>query len=122
MFATGRFCTFGCFLACVAAFLPRPGFAADVDNGSRLAHRWCQACHVVSPTQTGASTDAAPPFTEIAVKPDFNAGKVALFLFDPHPKMPDMSLTRSEAADLAAYIGSLAKWHLRLRVARWNRI
>ncbi|MGB8525505.1 MAG: cytochrome c, partial [Rhodoplanes sp.] len=26
---------------------------------------------------------------------------------DPHPKMPDMSLTRTEAADLAAYILSL---------------
>jgi hypothetical protein len=28
-------------------------------------------------------------------------------LLDPHPKMPDMGLTRSEAADLAAYIASL---------------
>ena len=29
-------------------------------------------------------------------------------LTDPHSKMPNMSLTRTEAADLAAYIGSLA--------------
>jgi len=26
---------------------------------------------------------------------------------DPHPKMPDMSLTREEIADLVAYIGTL---------------
>jgi hypothetical protein len=27
----------------------------------------------------------------------------ALFLLNPHPRMPDMNLSRSEAADLAAY-------------------
>jgi hypothetical protein len=32
-----------------------------------------------------------------------------MFLLDPHPKMPDMSLTRTEAGDLAAYIASLGK-------------
>jgi hypothetical protein len=50
-----------------------------------------------------------PPFAAIAAKPGFDAVKIAVFLLDPHPKMPDISLTRSEAADLAAYIGSLAK-------------
>ena len=44
-----------------------------------------------------------------AVKELNDAAKVAMFLLDPHPKMPDMSLTRSEAADLAAYIASLAR-------------
>jgi hypothetical protein len=28
-------------------------------------------------------------------------------LLDPHPKMPDMALSRAEAADLAAYIATL---------------
>jgi hypothetical protein len=32
---------------------------------------------------------------------------IALFLLDPHPKMPDMGLSWTEAADLAAYIASL---------------
>jgi hypothetical protein len=40
-------------------------------------------------------------------KPDFDAAKIALFLLDPHPKMPDMGLSRKEAADLAAYIATL---------------
>ena len=89
-------------------FLPRPGMAADADNGKRLAQRWCQACHVVAEGPR-ASTDGAPPFATIAVQPDFNAAKIALFLLDPHPKMPNMSLTRLEAGDLAAYIGTLAR-------------
>jgi hypothetical protein len=35
--------------------------------------------------------------------------KTSLFLLDPHPKMPDMGLSRAEAAALAAYISTLAK-------------
>jgi hypothetical protein len=93
----------------VLGLLPQCGWAADADNGSRLAHRWCEACHVVTPTQHRAATDQAPPFATIARRPGFSASRVALFLLDPHPKMPDMSLTRYEAADLAAFIASLAR-------------
>jgi mono/diheme cytochrome c family protein len=84
-----------------------PALAADADNGGRLAHRWCAACHVVSATQRQSTTDQAPPFATIAKIPGFDAAKIALFLLDPHPKMPDMALSRSEAADLAAYIAML---------------
>jgi hypothetical protein len=91
----------------MAILCAQPGFAADANNGSRLAHRWCEACHVIAPTQSRSSTDQAPPFATIAARPDFDAARLALFLLDPHPKMPDMALTRTEAADLAAYIGSL---------------
>ena len=58
--------------------------------------------------QKQASTDAAP-FDAIAAKSDFTPEKVAFFLLDPHPKMPNFPLSRNEAADLAAYIGSLRK-------------
>jgi len=81
-----------------------PAFAADSNNGERLAQRWCAACHVVSAAQRSATTDQAPPFATIAKMPSFDAAKVALFLLDPHPKMPDMGLSRTEAGDLAAYI------------------
>ena len=94
-------------LASMAILCAQTGLAADVNNGSRLAHRWCEACHVIAPTQSRSSTDQAPPFATIAARPDFDAARIALFLLNPHPKMPDMALTRSEAADLAAYIGSL---------------
>jgi len=88
----------------VATFMLTPAaIAADADNGARLAQRWCAACHVVAPGQQQASADV-PAFATIANRPDFNEAKLAFFLLDPHPKMPNMGLTRNEAADLAAYI------------------
>ncbi|SRR5260370_30106751 len=82
--------------------------AADADHGAELAKRWCATCHVVDGDQKQASVDV-PPFAAIARKSDFTPEKVAFFLLDPHPKMPNFPLSRSEAADIAAYIGSLRK-------------
>jgi mono/diheme cytochrome c family protein len=82
--------------------------AADADHGADLARRWCASCHVVSAEQARASADV-PPFAAIAAKTDFTPERVAFFLLDPHPKMPNFPLSRSEAADIAAYIASLRK-------------
>ncbi len=82
--------------------------AADAYHGADLAKRWCAACHMVDADQKQASADV-PPFATIASKSDFTPEKVAFFLLDPHPKMPNFPLSRNEAADLAAYIGSLRK-------------
>jgi hypothetical protein len=38
--------------------------------------------------QKDANTDT-PPFAAIARKADFTPEKVAFFLLDPHPKMPN---------------------------------
>jgi mono/diheme cytochrome c family protein len=81
-------------------------FAADANRGEELARRWCASCHVVHSDQKSAVIEA-PPFATIARRPDFNAATIAMFLLDPHPKMPDMGLSRDAAADLAAYIGTL---------------
>ena len=62
-----------------------PAFAADPNNGERLAHRWCAPCHVVASSQR-VPTGEAPPFATIATKPDFDSAKLAFFLLDPHPK------------------------------------
>jgi mono/diheme cytochrome c family protein len=97
------------FLAAAATGLSAPvALAADADHGADLARRWCAACHVVDGDQKQASTDA-PPFAAIAAKSDFTPEKVAFFLLDPHPKMPNFPLSRNEAADLAAYIGAQRK-------------
>lgn len=85
-----------------------PAFAANPDNGLTLAQRWCATCHVVDGDQKRASADV-PPFAAIAQKQDFTPEKVAFFLLDPHPKMPNFPLSRSEAADIATYIGTLRK-------------
>ena len=80
--------------------------AANAINGKRLAERWCASCHVVEPGQARGNTQA-PPFSEVAKKPGITAASIALFLMVPHPKMPDMGLSRTEAGDIAAYIASL---------------
>jgi mono/diheme cytochrome c family protein len=80
--------------------------AADADHGAVLAKRWCAACHLVDGGQTQANADVLP-FAAIARKSDFTPEKVAFFLLDPHPQMPNFPLSRNEAADIAAYIGSL---------------
>lgn len=91
----------------VAIMANTPAMAADPHNGERLAHRWCEACHVVSPTQRRPASDQAPPFATIAKMPHFDAPEIALYLLTPHPRMPDMNLTRTEAGDLAAFITTL---------------
>jgi mono/diheme cytochrome c family protein len=91
------------FLLIFAAGLTDCVFAADARKGEILAKRWCTACHVVSSDQQQGTTQA-PPFSAVANKLDFNETTVAYFLLIPHPRMPDMNLSRSEAADLAAYI------------------
>jgi mono/diheme cytochrome c family protein len=82
--------------------------AAGAGHGGDLAIRWCAACHSVDGEQKQVNADVLS-FPAIARKPDFTPEKVAFFLLDPHPKMPNFPLSRNEAADLGAYIGSLRK-------------
>jgi mono/diheme cytochrome c family protein len=91
------------FVLTFAAGLTDRVLAADARKGEILAKRWCTTCHVVSSDQQ-QGTAQAPPFSAVASKSDFNETTVAYFLLTPHPRMPDMNLSRSEAADLAAYI------------------
>ncbi len=98
------FCTAA--IGVFAADIVRSALAADASNGKRLAELWCSACHVVTVSQRQASADA-PPFEEIAKRPNFSERGLATFLLDPHAKMPNMNLTRIEADEIAAYIGTL---------------
>jgi mono/diheme cytochrome c family protein len=87
----------------LAAALVGEASAADARKGETLAKRWCATCHIVSIDQQRGTTQS-PPFSAIANRPEFDETKLAFFLLTPHPRMPDMNLSRSEAADLAAYI------------------
>ncbi|HXH43555.1 MAG TPA: cytochrome c [Bradyrhizobium sp.] len=80
--------------------------ASDAGHGADLAKRWCASCHVVANGQTQANADV-PSFASVANKPDFSPERLAFFLLDPHPKMPNFPLSRTEAGDIAAYIASL---------------
>jgi mono/diheme cytochrome c family protein len=83
-------------------------YGADAEHGLALAKRWCASCHIVSPEQQQASADV-PPFATIARSPNFDARLLAYFLLNPHPKMPDLPLSRTAADDIAAYIATLKK-------------
>jgi mono/diheme cytochrome c family protein len=104
--AFGRHAAFA--LGVWASITGAAAMPADPARGEKLARHWCASCHIVANDQKGGA-DSAPPFATIARKPGFNAGKIAQFLMDPHPKMPDMQLSRDEAKDLGAYIASLAQ-------------
>lgn len=75
-------------------------------SGKVIAERWCAACHIVSPEQTTGSADL-PTFMSIAKAAADDTDPLEAFLADPHPVMPDMSLTRQEIRDLVAYVASL---------------
>ncbi|WP_294536550.1 cytochrome c [uncultured Rhodoblastus sp.] len=89
----------------LAALAPSAAFAyVDAGRGENIARRWCAPCHVAAPDQKSASADV-PPFLSLArSKTD---QELAAFLTDPHPKMPNLHLSREEIADLVAYIRSL---------------
>ena len=71
--------------------------AADAQKGETLAKRWCATCHIVASNQQRGTTQS-PPFSAIASKPGFNETALAYFLLMPHPRMPDLNLSRREAA------------------------
>ena len=89
-----------------AALTSPVALAENASHGEELAKRWCASCHVVADDQTHAA-DNVPTFASVARRPGISAERIASFLSDPHPKMPDMQLSRPETADLAAYIMSL---------------
>ena len=96
------------FYSLLPAMLAASGaLAADADNGKRLAETRCVTCHIVSPSERRVVTDA-PPFEAIARKFASNPETLVFSILDPHPRM-NMTLTRQEARDVAAYINALAK-------------
>jgi mono/diheme cytochrome c family protein len=80
--------------------------AADAEHGEQLAKQWCSSCHLVTSQQT-ASADSAPPFRTIAENTGISSGNLRAWLADPHPPMPDLSLSVREIDDLTAYVMSL---------------
>jgi mono/diheme cytochrome c family protein len=102
-----RFLLRGALACLLLSALPVCTYAADAANGEMIAKRWCAACHLVAPEQTRASADV-PSFAAVA-RMKLPPESLKAFLSDPHPRMPNMNLTRSEIDDIVAYIGSLGQ-------------
>ena len=90
----------------LAIFAATAALAADADNGKQLAVMRCMPCHGI-PGQPG-DVAKATPFEVIAQKFTPTPQALAFWILDPHPRM-NLTLTRREAEDIAAYINNLAK-------------
>jgi len=79
----------------------------DIEHGRRLAERWCAACHATGPAPT--RFNRALPLAAIAARQDVSSEMIASFLLLPHATMPNASLSRKDAQDLAAFIMDMRK-------------
>ena len=79
--------------------------AGDAAAGQKLAREWCSSCHYVG--FGSAASDAAPAFAEIANDPSATPERWRNWLIDPHPPMPNFSLSRGELDAIVAYLESL---------------
>ena len=99
--------SFGRCLMIAATFGAQSALATDADNGKRIAQARCAPCHIVVSSQREELANSTP-FGAIARKPGFDAEMLAYLILDPHPRM-NMTITRDEAGDIAAYIATFAK-------------
>ena len=90
------------------AALAVPAAAADADAGKALALQWCSSCHLVSNDQTTASSTSLPSFYDMAKDSGWTEDTLKVFLANPHPKMPNMTLSNNDISDLSRYILTLA--------------
>jgi mono/diheme cytochrome c family protein len=93
-------------LALGAMLFVHSAIAADVDNGKRLAEARCAACHFGTSGERGQVADS-PPFDSVARKYAANPQLLVFAILNPHPRM-NLTITRREAEDLAAFINTLA--------------
>src|SRR4029453_13683773 len=96
---------YGSLLA--AALGAQSAIAADEDNGKRLAQQHCSPCHVVEP---GSRRELAnsPPFGPLPQKLGAAPKWICFAILSPHPRM-NLTPSRRDAQDIAAYIATLAK-------------
>lgn len=85
---------------------PLPG-QPDPAKGKELAERFCTNCHLVGGTTQSHANADVPSFHEIANMEGQTAGDITAHIILPKHPMPQISLTKSELADLSAYILSL---------------
>jgi len=94
-------------LSASAQVLSAPG---DVRIGRELAITTCSECHlVVARRLTSRGLGGPPDFVDIANEPGMTGTALFVFLHTPHPTMPNLVLSDSEAQDAIAYILSLKK-------------
>lgn len=100
-------------VGCVAAAPPRAGTAPgrpEAARGLAFAQQRCAECHGVTP-DTLSPNPESPPFEDIANRSGLTEETLGQFLIDSHnfPTAMDFTVSRVEAADLAAWMVTLRK-------------
>jgi mono/diheme cytochrome c family protein len=85
--------------------LPAAARAGDAAEGERLARRACGYCHAIAAGPSPMA--AAPPFASIARSKKFRVSGSRLVTGN-RVKMPSFAFTDEQAADITAYLKSLA--------------
>ncbi|MGZ5916210.1 MAG: c-type cytochrome [Methyloceanibacter sp.] len=85
---------------------PLPG-QPDPQSGKALAEKLCTNCHLIGGAQQEHAVVDVPSFHEIANRQDQSTGAIVSHIVLPKHPMPQIPLTKSELADLSAYIMSL---------------
>jgi mono/diheme cytochrome c family protein len=81
--------------------------APDPEHGKDLAGRLCSNCHLVGTGEQQQANADIPSFHEIGNLQGQTAGQIMAHIVLPKHPMPTIPLTKTELADLAAYILSL---------------
>jgi len=97
------FCALGVLV--VMAGWPAGAQEPDAQAGLELARDLCTGCHIVGPQRVGS--DAAPPFAALARDPEMTLDALHAWPGPNHPVMGDMALTRTQIADINAYLDRL---------------
>jgi cytochrome c len=79
--------------------------AGNAEAGRALAERSCVSCHTSA--KSNVASDSAPPLAELMRRAGRTPGTLRAWLSDPHPPMPNLSLTRTEIDNLVAYLTTL---------------
>lgn len=79
--------------------------AGNAEAGRQLAIRSCSSCHASEASKT--ATDGAPPFSAVAKTNKDNPAWIRGWLMNPHPPMPNISLSRQQIDNIVAYLSSL---------------
>jgi mono/diheme cytochrome c family protein len=79
--------------------------SGNAEAGRQLVMRSCSSCHATESAKT--ATDNAPPFSAVAKSNKENPAWIRGWLMQPHPPMPNISLSRQQIDDIIAYLGTL---------------
>ncbi len=75
--------------------------------GYQLAREVCSPCHAIEADAPVSPHVDAPPFADIAVRPEMTPLALAVWFRSPHLSMPNLVISKQEASDLIAYITGL---------------